>query len=181
MLEAARAAGLPVVYLNMEPAPDLSDAGPRAGPHRVKHGPLALGDAIEAPDGSAGQEPHPRHLEHQPMWPRIAPEPGDIVVAKHRYSGFFETELDDVLRGLGATQLLIAGCTTSVCVESTVRDATFRDSTCIVLEDCTSRAARHARCVAQGDREAVRLGVERPGRDRGRSPAGPIPVERTPG
>jgi len=70
--------------------------------------------------------------------PELAPEPGDIVVSKHRYSGFYETELDNVLRGLGVTHLLVTGCTTSVCVESTVRDATFRDYTCVVLEDCTA-------------------------------------------
>src|SRR5207244_5323110 len=68
----------------------------------------------------------------------LAPEPGDRIVSKHRYSGFFETELDGVLRGLGATHLLVTGCTTSICVESTVRDAMFRDYSCIVLEDCTA-------------------------------------------
>jgi ureidoacrylate peracid hydrolase len=56
-------------------------------------------------------------------------------VSKHRYSGFFETKLDDVLRELGATHLLVTGCTTSVCVESTVRDAMFRNYHSIVLED----------------------------------------------
>ena len=70
--------------------------------------------------------------------PELAPEPGDIVVSKHRYSGFYETELDDVLRGLGVTHLLVTGCTTSICVESTVRDAMFRDYHCVVLEDCTA-------------------------------------------
>lgn len=39
---------------------------------------------------------------------------------------------------LGANYLLVTGCTTSVCVESTVRDAMFRDYACIVLEDCTA-------------------------------------------
>ncbi len=68
----------------------------------------------------------------------LTPEPGDDVVSKHRFSGFFETELDEVLRGLGANYLLVTGCTTSVCVESTVRDAMFRDYSCIVLEDCTA-------------------------------------------
>jgi ureidoacrylate peracid hydrolase len=137
VLDAVRAAGIPVVYLNMLHAPDLSDAGPPEGPHRVKHRPLALGDAVDAPDGS------PSRILVTETWNTrnvqdLAPEPGDIVVSKHRYSGFFETELDDVLRGLGVTQLLVAGCTTSVCVDSTVRDATFRDYTCIVLEDCTA-------------------------------------------
>lgn len=68
----------------------------------------------------------------------LTPEPGDHIVSKHRDSGFFETKLNDVLRGLGANYLLVTGCTTSVCVESTVRDATFRDYSCIVLEDCTA-------------------------------------------
>src|SRR4051812_16908771 len=136
VLVAARAAGVPVVYLNMEHAPDLSDAGPPEGPHRVKHRPLALGDTADAPDGS------PSRILIRDTWnttnvPELSPEPGDIVLSKHRYSGFYETELDDVLRRLGVTHLLITGCTTSVCVESTVRDATFRDYTCVVLEDCT--------------------------------------------
>jgi ureidoacrylate peracid hydrolase len=43
-----------------------------------------------------------------------------------------------VLRGLGASYLLVTGCTTSVCVESTVRDAMIRDYSCTVLEDCTA-------------------------------------------
>jgi ureidoacrylate peracid hydrolase len=137
VLAAVRTAGIPVVYLNMEHAPDLSDAGPSDGPHRVKHRPLALGEAIDGPDGSPG-----RILVRDTWNTRnvayLAPEPGDIVVTKHRYSGFFETELDDVLRELGVTHLLVAGCTTSVCVESTVRDATFLDYACVVLEDCTS-------------------------------------------
>ena len=137
VLDAARAAGIPIVYLNMQHAPDLSDAGPDEGPHRVKHRPLALGDVVDAPDGS------PSRILIRDTWntenvPELAPEPGDIVVSKHRYSGFFETKLDDVLRGLRVTHLLVTGCTTSVCVESTVRDATFRDYTCVVLEDCTA-------------------------------------------
>lgn len=137
VLDAARAAGIPVVYLNMEHAADLSDAGPPEGPHRVKHQPLALGETVQAPDGSTSR------ILIRDTWGTenvlgLAPQPGDVVVSKHRYSGFFETQLDDVLRGLGVTHLLVTGCTTSVCVESTVRDATFRDYTCVVLEDCTS-------------------------------------------
>ncbi len=137
VLAAARAAGVPVVYLTMEHATDLSDAGPRSGPHWIKHAPLGLGDEIGAPDGSVS-----RTLVRDTWSTRIveglAPHPGDAIVSKHRYSGFFETELDDVLRGLGATCLLVTGCTTSVCVESTVRDAMFRDYACVVVEDCTA-------------------------------------------
>ena len=137
VLAAAREAGIPVVYVTMEHAADLSNAGPRTGPHWRKHAPLGLGDEVLAPDGSTS-----RTLVRDTWSTRIvdalAPRPGDTVVAKHRFSGFFETDLDEVLRGLGATCLLVTGCTTSVCVESTVRDAMFRDYSCIVLEDCSA-------------------------------------------
>jgi ureidoacrylate peracid hydrolase len=85
------------------------------------------------------QEPDPvRDSWNTQILDAPTPEPGDHVVSKHRYSGFFETELDDVLQGLGVDYLPVTGCTTSVCVESTVRDAMFRDYSCIVLEDCTA-------------------------------------------
>ena len=59
---------------------------------------------------------------------------------KHRFSGFFETNLHDVLRKRGMTHLVFTGCTTSVCVESTMKDAMFRDYHCLVLEDCVDEA-----------------------------------------
>jgi ureidoacrylate peracid hydrolase len=63
---------------------------------------------------------------------------GDAVVWKTRYSGFFETELDTLLKGRGVRALIVTGCTTSVCVESTIRDAMFRDYSCLLLQDCTA-------------------------------------------
>ena len=64
--------------------------------------------------------------------------PADIVMYKTRFSGFYKTELDAVLGRLGARHLIITGCTTSICVESTVQDAMFRDYLPILLEDCMS-------------------------------------------
>ncbi|MDH4102776.1 MAG: cysteine hydrolase [Thermoleophilia bacterium] len=137
VLGAARDVGIPVVYLKMEHAPDLSDVGPADGPHWIKHLPLRVGDEVVAPDGSTSRI-LVRGTWNTQILDVLTPEPRDHLVSKHRYSGFFETELDDVLRGLGAKYLLVTGCTTSVCVESTVRDAAFRDYSCIVLEDCTA-------------------------------------------
>jgi ureidoacrylate peracid hydrolase len=137
VLDAARAAGIPVVYLTMEHAPDLSDVGPEDGPHWIKHSRLRVGDEVVAPDGSLSRI-LVRDTWNTQILDSLAPEPGDVVVSKHRFSGFFETELDEVLRGLGAKYVLVTGCTTSVCVEATVRDAMYRDYTCIVLEDCTA-------------------------------------------
>jgi ureidoacrylate peracid hydrolase len=70
--------------------------------------------------------------------PELAPHPGDLVVGKTRYSAFFDTALDDELKAIGAKYLIFTGATTSVCVESTVRDAMFRDYVCVVLDDCTA-------------------------------------------
>ena len=129
VLAAARAVRIPIVYLAMEHAADLSDAGPPDRPHRLKHLPLAV-----------GVDPHTliRGTWNTQIVDALAAEPDDRIVSKHRYSGFFETELDDVLRDLDVSHLIVTGCTTSVCVESTVRDAMYRDYVCVVLEDCTA-------------------------------------------
>lgn len=70
----------------------------------------------------------------------LSPESGDVVVYKHRFSGFFETDLDAILKDWGIRNLVFTGCTTSVCVESTIKDAMFRDYHCLLLEDCTAEA-----------------------------------------
>jgi ureidoacrylate peracid hydrolase len=68
----------------------------------------------------------------------LKPEPGDISLYKTRFSGFYKTDLDSILQSQGARFLTVTGCTTSVCVESTIRDAVFRDYSPILLSDCTA-------------------------------------------
>ncbi len=70
--------------------------------------------------------------------PELAPRPGDLVVSKNRYSGFYETSLDAALKERGIKDLVFTGCTTSVCVESTLRDAMFRAHRCLLLSDCAA-------------------------------------------
>jgi ureidoacrylate peracid hydrolase len=65
-------------------------------------------------------------------------------VYKHRFSGFYETELDATLKRLEAKHLIFTGCTTSVCVESTIRDAMFRDYLPVLLADCTGEPIGHS-------------------------------------
>jgi ureidoacrylate peracid hydrolase len=157
LLVAAREAQLPIVYVTMEHPADLANIGPEDGPHWIKHLRLGVGETIVAPNGSEGR------ILIEDTWntrilDELAPQPGDPVVSKHRYSGFFETELHGVLQGLGATCLVVTGCTTSICVESTVRDAMFRDYRCLVLEDCTAEplGSEHART----NHEASLLNIE---------------------
>jgi nicotinamidase-related amidase len=54
--------------------------------------------------------------------PELTTKPGDVVMYKHRFSGFYGTERDVVLKRAGVKDLIVTGCTTSVCVESSRRD-----------------------------------------------------------
>lgn len=137
VLAAARQAGLKVVYLKMGFRPDLSDAGAPDAPNWLKHVRLRVGETVTAPDGSDSRILI-RDTWNTDILPELTPEPGDIVLYKHRYSGFYETELDALLKNLGIKHLIFTGCTTSVCVESTIRDAMFRDYHCLLLADCTA-------------------------------------------
>ncbi len=69
--------------------------------------------------------------------PELAPLPGEYIIDKQRYSAFYQTNLELALRNLGITSVIITGVTTNICVESTVRDAFFRDFKVTVVEDCT--------------------------------------------
>lgn len=134
-LAAARRSGLPIVYIKMGFKPDLSDAGPPTGPNLLKHAPMAVGKTVAALDGS------PTRILIRSTWgteviSELRPEARDTAIYKSRFSGFYQTELDEVLKRRGIEALIVTGCTTSVCVESTVRDAMFRDYRCILLEDC---------------------------------------------
>jgi ureidoacrylate peracid hydrolase len=68
---------------------------------------------------------------------QIGPEPGDLVVTKHRYSAFINTDLPLLLRSRGITSLILCGVATNVCVESTARDAFMLDYHVMVLSDCS--------------------------------------------
>ena len=69
----------------------------------------------------------------------LVPQPGDIVLPA-RYSGFFNTPLDSILRSRGIRHLVFTGIATNVCVESTLRDGFFLEYFGVVLEDATHQA-----------------------------------------
>jgi ureidoacrylate peracid hydrolase len=148
LLPVARRVGMTVVYLTMQFAPDLSDAGAPSAPNFVKHVPLGVGDGRTLISGSWGTQ----------ILPALTPAPGDVVVPKHRYSGFFETRLHDELRARGIDTLVVTGCTTSVCVDATVRDAFYRDYRCLLLADCTGEPLGGAE--ARTNHEATLLTIQ---------------------
>lgn len=137
VLNAARKAGLKIIYLKMGFKPDLSDLGDAGSPNRDRHLYFKVGESMTTPEGSTGRYLI-RDTWNTDIVKELKPEKEDIVIFKHRFSGFYETDLDTILKKLGIKNLIITGCTTSICVESTIRDAMFRDYSCVLLEDCTA-------------------------------------------
>jgi ureidoacrylate peracid hydrolase len=159
VLAAARKAGIRIIYLKMAYQPDLSDIGSKESPNRERHLHIMhVGDTITAPDGSKSRILI-RNSWGTDIVPELKPQAGDIVLYKTRFSGFYKTQLDSVLKQLGKKYLIITGCTTSVCVESTVRDAMFRDYSPIVLEDCTAEPIGYN--FARSNYEASLLTIQR--------------------
>jgi nicotinamidase-related amidase len=79
-------------------------------------------------EGTPGQE----------IIPELAPEAGDLIVQKYRSSGFWGTNLDMLLRSNVIKTVIMTGCTTEGCVESTARDALFNDYYVVLPEDCVA-------------------------------------------
>lgn len=131
LLPAARAAGLKVVYLQFGYKSDMSDAG---GPHSPNIRKQMLFKLIK-------ERPEVRDkLIIEGTWgfqiiDDLKPEPGDVVIRKPRYSGFAGTDLEAQLRKLEIRHLIFTGVATNVCVESTAREAYFKEFWPILVED----------------------------------------------
>ena len=70
----------------------------------------------------------------------LKPQDGDIVIPKTRYSGFYNTNLDSMLRARGIRNLVFTGIATNVCVESTLRDGFHLEYFGVVLADAAYQA-----------------------------------------
>ncbi|MGW4094913.1 cysteine hydrolase family protein [Nocardia sp. NPDC004750] len=136
VIETARMQGIPVIYMKHGYRSDLSDMGPGYSKNWLTHVAVKVGERVATPDRRDGQV-RVADTWNTEILVELAPKPGDIVLSKTRFSAFYGTELDATLTRLGVKDLIITGCTTSVCVESTVRDAMFRDYRAIVPADCT--------------------------------------------
>jgi ureidoacrylate peracid hydrolase len=116
LIAAFRERGRPVIYTKHVHHPDNLDSGIM--------GWWWKGMCIE---GSPESEVHND----------IAPLPSEKVVLKHRYSAFYNTDLETVLRCLKIEDLVISGIMTNMCCESTARDAYYRDYRIFFLADGT--------------------------------------------
>jgi ureidoacrylate peracid hydrolase len=136
VLAVARPAGIQVVYLQMGYDARLTTSGGPESPNWHKE--LALLLMRKRPELKGKVL-----TEGQWDWEvveELKPHPEDLVVNKTRYSGFYGTPLDSMLRTRGVKTLFFAGIATNVCVESTLRDAFFLDYWPVLLHDATMQA-----------------------------------------
>lgn len=136
VLDAARRAERTVVHLQVGYKPDLSNAGGPRSPNYYKETAMHLMSTRPELKGK---------LLTEGSWDfalvdELAPQPGEIVITKTRYSGFAGTTLDLQLRVRGIQYLFFAGIAANVCVESTLRDAYFLDYWPILVADATMAA-----------------------------------------
>ena len=80
--------------------------------------------------------------------PEIEVASADIIVDKTANGAFTHTDLDHVARARGITHLLFSGCTTDVCVHSTLREACDRNFQCLLIEDACASGDRYAHDAA---------------------------------
>lgn len=116
VLDGARNSGIGVVYVVVRFREGYPDVLPR---NRERF----AGRLVE---GTPGAEIHPA----------VAPRPGEVVVTKRRTGPFSTTDLDAVLRAMGATTLVLMGVATSGCVLTAVRWAADVDYNLVVVSDC---------------------------------------------
>jgi ureidoacrylate peracid hydrolase len=135
-LEVAREAGVAVVYFQNGWDKDYVEAGTPQSPNWHKSN--ALKTMRKRPE-LQGQLLAKGGWDYA-LIDELKPQPGDIVVPKTRYSGFFNSQFDSVLRARGIRNLVFCGIATNVCVESTLRDGLHLEYFGVMLEDATHQA-----------------------------------------
>ena len=136
LVETARKSGVTVVFFRNGWDPEYLEAGGPGSPNWWKSN--ALKTMRERPE-LEGQLLARGGWDHD-LVDELRPEAGDIVLQKTRYSGFFNSQLDSVLRSRGVRNIVFVGIATNVCVESTLRDGFHLEYFGIVLEDATHQA-----------------------------------------
>ena len=136
LTEAARAAGVTVVYFQNGWDADYQEAGGPGSPNWWKSN--ALKTMREKPE-LQGKLLARGGWDYE-LVDALKPQPGDLVIPKPRYSAFFNTSLDSALRSRGIKNLAFCGIATNVCVESTLRDGFFLEYFGILLEDACHQA-----------------------------------------
>ena len=118
LLDGFRVRGLPVIHTKEAHRPDLSDCPPakrQRGQPTLRIGdPGPMGRILIA--GEPGND----------IVPALVPLPGESVLEKPGKGAFYRTNLHEMLTAMGVTHLILAGVTTEVCVQTTMREANDR-------------------------------------------------------
>lgn len=138
LLPTLRAHDVPVIWVNWGNRADLANT-PANQHHLYKPTGQGIGLGEALPE-------HGSHVLEKDSWAaaivdELAPETSDILVDKYRISGFWDTELDSILRNLGIKTILFAGVNTDQCVLHTLTDANFLGYGCIMLKDCCATSS----------------------------------------
>ncbi|HEY4383007.1 MAG TPA: isochorismatase family cysteine hydrolase [Ktedonobacteraceae bacterium] len=130
LLDAARAVGIPIIYIQMTVLPGRRIESPAQLRFNMRlHMPSHPSEPLlYTLDGTPGHE----------IIPELKPHADDLIVRKYRSSGFWGTNLDMLLRSNKIETVIMTGCTTEGCVESTARDALFNDYYVVLPEDCVA-------------------------------------------
>jgi nicotinamidase-related amidase len=129
LLDLCRARGLRVLHTREGHRPDLSDCPPA----KRRRGDPALRIGAEGPMGRILVDGEPGN----DIVPELQPLPGEPVIVKPGKGAFWATRLDERLTSAGVTHLILAGVTTEVCVQTTMREANDRGYECLLIEDAT--------------------------------------------
>jgi nicotinamidase-related amidase len=124
IVAAARAAGIPPIFIQEVHKRTLVDFGRELDGTEDVHG-LEGEVETELADG-------------------LDPQPDEYLIRKRRYSAFFATELELVLKSYGARTLVLLGALTDVCVHYTFADAHQHDYHCRVVTDCVGGSSVEA-------------------------------------
>ncbi len=132
LTSACRTAGLPVLWVNWGVRADCANLSPGLLEKGRLHGGRP-GYGEPSPSGRGG-------IVVRDQWGAAVSDeltvgPDDLLVHKHRFSGFWDNELDSVLRNRDVTTLVFAGINTDRCVFATLTDASFLGYDCVLLSD----------------------------------------------
>ncbi|HWM46678.1 MAG TPA: isochorismatase family cysteine hydrolase [Xanthobacteraceae bacterium] len=135
LIDAFRAEGVPVVWVNWGVRKDLLNISPSL---RHAHNPTGEEPGIgQFVPGTRSQVIAAGSWGAQVV-DELNPGDQDIQITKHRFSAFWDTETDAVLRNLGVKTLLIGGVNMDQCVMTTLEDASFLGYDTILVEDGTA-------------------------------------------
>lgn len=142
VIDAARAAAVPVIFFQEAHRPDMVDFGRE----------LDGSEGVHCVEGREGTDIAAEEMDFRP---------DDYFIRKRRYSCFFGTELEILLKGIGAKTLILVGGMTDVCVHYTFVDGHQHDYHCRVVEDAVGGTSPEAHRASLNAMEYLQTGAVR--------------------